>query len=80
MTDIGGSGAALLGRQLRLLLLEVLHDEGQALGELALQDDAFVDDGGHALEQLAAGAELAILRARGRGQPNCERGGARDGR
>ena len=80
MTAIGGSGRALLGRKLRLPFLEGLHDQGQTLGELALQDDAFVDDGGHALEQLAAGAELAILRARARGQPNCERGGARDDR
>ena len=63
MTRHRRQGPALLGRRLRLPLLEVLHDERQPLGELALQDDAFVDDGGHAVEQLAAGAELAILRA-----------------
>ena len=50
----------------------------EPLGELALQDDAFVDDGGDAFEQLAAGAELAVLRARARGS-QCGERGARDG-
>ena len=35
----------------------------EPLGELALQDDAFVDDGSDAFEQVAAGTELSVLRA-----------------
>ena len=74
----GRQRPALLGRRLRLLLLEVLHDEVEPLGELALQDDAFVDDGGDAFEQLAAGAELSILRAR-QWAATGRASGARDG-
>ena len=73
----GWQRSALLGRRLGLRALEVLHHEREALGELALQDDAFVDDRGHAFEQLAAGAELAILRVHTGRNPSCERG--RDG-
>ena len=42
--------------------------------------DAFVDDGGHAFEQLAAGAELAILRARARREATIDERGADDAR
>jgi hypothetical protein len=36
-------------------------------------DDAFVDDGSYAFEQLAAGAELSVLRAGAERQAQRER-------
>src|SRR6185503_17828891 len=67
LLDDGGrrQRTALLGRLLLLLLVQILEDEIDALGELALQNDAFVDDGCDAVEQLSAGAEPALLRGRG---------------
>src|SRR5690606_32834416 len=52
---------ALLWRQLRLLLAERRDDQRKALLELALQDDAVVDDRGDAVEENTARAELAGL-------------------
>ena len=57
---------ALLQRLLLLLRPQVLHDEIDPIGELALEHDAFLDDGGNAIQQLAARAEIAVLRERAR--------------
>ena len=57
---------ALFGRLLLLLLTHVADDDPDAIRELALEHHAVIDHGGDALEQLAAGAELAVLSERAR--------------
>ena len=66
MTETGGSGRRCSGGSSACCLLRFCSDEVDPLGELALQNDAFVDDGRDAFEQLAAGAELSVLCAGGR--------------
>jgi hypothetical protein len=60
----------LVGGRISLLEQEVL-DRGL---ELALQDDALVDDGGDAVEQHARGSELTILGSGGRAGRHASRG------
>ena len=58
----------VLRRELELLLAQPLADHMDLGVELALEHHAVVDDRRYAVEQLAAGCELARLRARLPGQ------------
>src|SRR5690606_14842742 len=70
----------LLRRQLRLLLAQRRDDQRETLLQLALQDDAVVDDRGDTIEENAARAELAGLGRRvdaGEHREQGRRGGKR---
>ena len=59
-------------RQWNILLLRTRDDRRRLVAELAAHDDAFVDDGRHAVEKLARlGEVLGKGRRRSRNQGNC---------